>query len=196
MALDPAVEAQIESGQLIVVELIRFDLPGKTVGYHTGGRPYTYNGLVYLPNRFLQPGDYSGDLGTAVTAKEIVFSGIPTDDPADAIAKIEEYQYQNSKVILTYLAGVPNSNTVAGILQSTIYEINEVRYEESGMGAGGESTLTMTIELEKPGRSARGATHVMRSTEDQRFDNSATDTCFEHASVRQNVPLAFGQIKG
>lgn len=196
MALDPAVEAQVEKGDLVVLELVRFDLPGKTVGYHRGGRPYTYNGLVYLPNRYLQPGNYSGELGIAVTAMEISFAGVPASDPNDIISQIENYQYQNSRVIVTYLCGIPNTDIVAGILQSTIYEINEVRFEESGQNEDGEVAIDIIVELEKPGRSARGATHVYRSTEDQRFDNRANDTCFEHASVRQTVPVAFGQIRG
>ncbi|RVK26287.1 hypothetical protein [Sinorhizobium meliloti] len=38
--LDPAVESALEAGRLARLDLIRFDLPGKTVGYHRGGRPY------------------------------------------------------------------------------------------------------------------------------------------------------------
>ncbi|MGH8009634.1 MAG: DUF2163 domain-containing protein, partial [Candidatus Binatia bacterium] len=47
-SLDPAVKALIDKGDIVRLDLIRFDLPGRSVGYHRGGRPYTYNGLRYL----------------------------------------------------------------------------------------------------------------------------------------------------
>lgn len=196
MALDPAVDAALESGQIATLDLIRFDLPGKAVGYHMGGRPYTYNGLVYLPNRWLQMGEMRGDLGVAVSAREIVFANIPTEDPDDAIAQLELYNYTNAPVIIAHLSGLPNSNTVLGILASSIYEINDVRYEEGAADENGERTLTIIIELEPPGRSARGETLVMRAQEEQQFDNLATDTCLEYASVVQTVPVEWGQRSG
>ena len=75
--LSPQVEAIVESGEFATIDLIRFDLPGKTVGYHRGGRPFTYNGLKYLPNRFLEAGDINSAVGVAVTTRTIVFSNIP-----------------------------------------------------------------------------------------------------------------------
>lgn len=196
MSLDPAVDAAVDSGQIATLDLIRFDLPGKTVGYHMGGRPYTYNGVVFLPNRWLDMGEMRGDLGVAVSSREIVFSNLPTTDPNDAIAQLELYNYTNATVIITHLSGEPHSNTVLGILASSIYEINDVRYEEGAADDNGESTLTVIVELEPPGRSARGATLVMRAQEEQQFDNSATDTCLEYASVVQTIPVEWGQRSG
>lgn len=196
MSLDVDVEAALDTGHITTLDLVRFDLPGKPVGYHMGGRPYTYNGLVYLPNRWLQMGEMRGDLGVAVSARELVFADIPTEDPDDAIAQIELYDYVNAPVIIAHLSGVPNSNTVIGVLASSIYEINAITYEEGAAGENGERTLTMIVELEPPGRSARGATLVMRATEEQRFDNSATDTCLEYASTVQTVPVEWGQRSG
>lgn len=83
-----------------------------------------------------------------------------------------------------------------GILASSIYEINEVRYEEGAADANGESTLTVIIDLEPPGRSARGETLVMRAQKEQQFDNDPTDTCLEYASVVQTVPVEWGQRSG
>lgn len=195
MSLDPVVEAAIDSGQIVVLDLIRFDLSGKTVGYHMGGRPYTYNGLTYLPNRWLQMGDMRGDLGVAVSTREIVFSNVPVDDADDAIAHLEEYEYTNAPVIVSHLAGDPESDTPLGILASTLYEINQVTYDEGAAGDDGEATLTITVELEPPGRSARGATHAKRSQAEQQYDNAATDTCLEYASIVQTVPVKWGQIR-
>lgn len=195
MSLDPAVEAAIESGQIATLDLIRFDLPGKSVGYHMGGRPYTYNGLTYLPNRWLSMGDMRGDLGVAVSTRELVFSNVPTDDPDDAINVLESFAYTNAPVIISHLLGVPESNEVLGVLASSIYEINEVRYEEGAAGDNGERTLTVIVELEPPGRSARGSTLVKRAQQEQQFDNSATDTCLEYASVVQTIPVEWGQIR-
>ena len=196
MSLDPAVAAQVNSGQIATLDLIRFDLPGKTVGYHAGGRPYTYNGLTYLPNRWLEFGDMRGDLGVAVSSREIVFSNIPTDDPNDAISRLEMFNYVNAPVVIAHLAGEPNSNIVHGVLASSIYEINEVRYEQGASSSNGERTLTVIIELEPPGRSARGATLVKRAQQEQQFDNDLADTCLEHASVVQTVAVEWGQRNG
>lgn len=195
MSLDPVVAAQIEKGRIARLDLIRFDLPGKTVGYHRGGRSYTYNGLVYLPNRFLDIGSMTSAVGTAVTTRTITFSDIPVTDPDDAVAKIEEFDYQNSPVIIAHLCGVPNTNEVLGILASSIYEIDQVRYNK-GAVSGSERTLTMEIDLQPPGRSARGSTGVKRSIAEQQFDNSPTDTGLEFVATNASIPEEWGQRQG
>ncbi|MDX0258967.1 DUF2163 domain-containing protein [Sinorhizobium meliloti] len=191
--LDPAVEAAVESGQIALLDLIRFDLPGKTVGYHRGGRPYTFNGLVYFPNRWLQIGNMSSAVGIAVPTRTIEFSNIPVGNPDDAIAMIEQYDYQNSPVIISHLAGEPNTSNALGILASSIYEIDQVRYNE-GAVSGSERTLTMMIDLQPPGRSARGSTGVKRSQAEQQFDNSPTDTGLEHVATNATIPEEWGQV--
>jgi hypothetical protein len=196
MSLDTAVEDLLDEGQLVRLDLIRFDLPGKTVGYHRGGRPYTYNGLTYLPNRFLEMGEMNQALGVAVTTRTVRFSNIPTTDPDDAIAKIEEFQYSNAPVIISHLAGDPETDEVVGILASSIYEINDVLYLKGAMGENGERSITLEISLEPPGRSARGATKVKRAQAEQQFDNLATDTCLEYASTVSTVPEEWGQRNG
>ncbi len=195
MSLDPAVEAVIEEGRFAVLDLIRFDLPGKSAGYHRGGRQFTYNGLVYLPNRFLQPGNTVSALGTAVTTRTIVFSNIPVTNPDDAIAQIEAFNYQNSPVIIAHLAGTPDTNEVLGILASTVYEIDLVRYNEGAI-SGSERSLTLSIDLQPPGRSARGSTGVKRSMKEQQFDNLATDTGLEYVATNATIPEEWGQRSG
>ncbi len=192
--LSPEVEAIVESGEFAGLDLIRFDLPGKTVGYHRGGRPFTYNGLKYLPNRFLQGGDINSAVGVAVTTRTIVFSNIPVTDPDDAIAQIEQYDYPNSPVIITHLAGVPDTNEVVGILVSNIYEIDRVSFNDDALDANGSGTLTLTIELQPPGRSARGQTLIKRSTAEQQFDNDETDTGLEYVATIGTVPEEWGQV--
>lgn len=192
--LSPEVEAIVESGEFAGLDLIRFDLPGKTVGYHRGGRPFTYNGLKYLPNRFLQGGDINSAVGVAVTTRTIVFSSIPVTDPDDAIAQIEQYDYPNSPVIITHLAGVPDTNEVVGILVSNIYEIDRVSFNDDALDANGSGMLTLTIELQPPGRSARGQTLIKRSTADQQFDNDETDTGLEYVATIGTVPEEWGQV--
>lgn len=192
-ALDIAVEDLLDTGQYVRLDLIRFDLPGKTVGYHRGGRPYTYNGLTYLPNRFLMIGEQHHALGAAVTSRTIEFSDVPTTDVNDAIGSIEQFDYPNAPVIITHLIGDPLTDSVAGILASSLYEINDVRYRKSQADEAGSRTLTLEIDLEPPGRSARGATKVRRAQAEQQFDNLATDTCLEYASVVSTVQFEFGQ---
>ena len=192
--LSPEVEAIVESGEFAGLDLIRFDLPGNTVGYHRGGRPFTYNGLKYLPNRFLQGGDINSAVGVSVTTRTIVFSNIPVDDPDDAVAKIEQYDYPNAPVIITHLAGVPDTNEVVGILVSNIYEIDRVSFNDDALDANGSGMLTLTIELQPPGRSARGQTLIKRSTAEQQFDNDETDTGLEYVATIGTVPEEWGQV--
>lgn len=193
MSLDPAVEAIVDGGRIARLDLIRFDLPGKSVGYHRGGRPYTYNGITYLPNRFLQMGNMTGALGVAVTTRTIVFSNIPVANPDDAIAKIEEFDYQNAPVIIAHLCGDPDTDEVIGILASSIYEIDQVRYNEGAL-SGSERSLTLAIDLQPPGRSARGTTGVKRSIAEQQFDNYASDTTLEYVATNATIPEEWGQV--
>ncbi|WJR66938.1 DUF2163 domain-containing protein [Neorhizobium sp. CSC1952] len=191
--LDPDVEALVNAGRLRRLDLIRFDLPGKTVGYHRGGRPYTYNGLTYLPNRFLQMGSMSSAVGVAVSTRTIVFSNIPVASPDDAVAQIESYNYQNAPVIIAHLAGDPDTDQVVGVLASSIYEIDQVRFNE-GAVSGSERSLTLSIDLQPPGRSARGSTGVKRSIAEQQFDNLATDTGLEYVATNATIPEEWGQV--
>ncbi|MBZ3690980.1 DUF2163 domain-containing protein [Phyllobacterium calauticae] len=191
--LDPAVQAAVDAGQIRRLDLIRFDLPGRTVGYHRGGRPFTYNGLTYLPNRYLSAGSMNSALGVAVTTRTITFSNIPTADVNDAIAKIEEFNYLNAPVIIAHICGDPATDQVLGVLASSIYEIDKVKFNKSAITQGGERNLTLSIDLQPPGRSARGSTQVKRSQEEQQFDNALTDTCLEYASVTGSQPVEWGQ---
>jgi hypothetical protein len=134
-------------------------------------------------------------VGTAVTTRTITFSNIPVTDPEDAIARIEEFDYQNSPVIIAHLCGVPNTSEVLGILASSIYEIDQVRYNK-GAVSGSERTLTMEIDLQPPGRSARGSTGVKRSIAEQQFDNSPTDTGLEYVATNASIPEEWGQRQG
>jgi hypothetical protein len=195
VALDPGVAALVDGGRIARLDLIRFDLPGKTVGYHRGGRPYTYNGLTYLPNRFLQMGNMSSAVGIAVSTRTIVFSNIPVTNPDDAVAQIESYDYQNAPVIIAHLAGDPDTDEVIGVLASSIYEIDQVRFNE-GAVSGSERSLTLSIDLQPPGRSARGATFVKRSLKEQQFDNLATDTGLEYVATNATIPEEWGQRSG
>lgn len=192
--LDPSVETAVDKGRIARLDLVRFDLPGlPPKGYHMGGRPFTHNGLTYLPNRFLKMGSMTGALGIAVTTRTIIFSNIPVANPDDAIAKIEEFNYQNAPVIIAHLCGDPDTDQVLGILASSIYEIDQVRYNEGAL-KGNERSLTMSIDLQPPGRSARGSTGVKRSTAEHQFDNSPTDTTMEYVATNASIPEEWGQI--
>lgn len=195
MALDPAVSAEIAKGHIVRLDIVRFDLPGKTVAYHRGGRPWIYNGITYLPNRWLEMGEMSSAVGTSVTTRTITFSNIPVENPDDAIAKIEEFNYQNSPVIITHLCGEAETNNVLGILASSIYEIDQVRYNRGAI-SGSERLLTMEIDLQPPGRSARGSTGVKRSLKEQQFDNDATDIGLEYVATNASIPEEWGQRTG
>ncbi|OOG61993.1 DUF2163 domain-containing protein [Sinorhizobium sp. A49] len=193
--LDPAVIAALESGHISRIDLIRIDLPGRDpVGYHRGGRPFPYNGLTYLPNRFLQYGDMRSATGVSVTSRTIRFSNIPVANPADAMAIVEQYDYPNAPVIISHLLGVPNSDQVLGVLTSSFYEIDKIIYDTGAADENGTRTLSLTIELQPPGRSARGQTLIKRSTADQQFDNDPTDTGLECVATVSTIPEEWGQV--
>ncbi len=195
MSLDPSVQALLDRGDLVAIMLVRFDLPGRVVGYHTGGRPHTWNGLTYRPNRFLEPVTMRGGLGPGVSELVLAFSGVPTPDAEETITRIEDYAYRNAPAIVTWLAGVPETNAVAGILYSSIYEIADVAYIKSPMDQAGARSLTIRVRLEPPGRSERNASHVVRSQEEQRFDNDAADTAFEYVSTTEAITRQWGQVR-
>lgn len=192
-SLDPAVKSLVDAGNLARLDLIRFDFPGRSVGYHRGARSFTYNGLKYLPNRFLDPGAMNSAIGASVTTRTIRFSNIPTTNPEDLIAKIEELNYLNAPVIISHLAGVRNTNDVVGVMVSYVYEIDRVTFPKSAVQKDGTRTLNIKIDLQPPGRSARGATLVRRSLAEQQFDNDPNDTSLEYASVTGTDVEEWGQ---
>jgi hypothetical protein len=152
--------------------------------------------VTYLPNKWLDMGDMAGGLGSEVTARTITFSAIPSDNPDDAIAALESYDYTNAPVIISHLAVDIESGEVLGLLASSIYEINEVNYEQGAAGADGARSLTVSIELEPPGRSARGQTSVKRSPAEQQFDNDPNDTSLEYVATSTRWPERWGQQGG
>ncbi|TPL49083.1 DUF2163 domain-containing protein [Mesorhizobium sp. B2-4-4] len=202
VSLDPAVEALVDAGQFVLLELIRFDLSGKgavppkTVGYHRGGRPFTYNGLKYLPNRWLSPGAFTASVGAAPTKRTITFSYAPTVNAEDAIAKIRTYNYLNAPVIITTLAGDPETDEVAGILTSVIYKIDAARFPRGAADKDGLRSLTVEIDLVPPGRSTRGSTLIKVSPADQNFDNHPTDTSLEYVATNATIAEEWGQRSG
>jgi len=196
VSLAPAVQALVDGGQFVRLDLIRFDLPGKTVGYHRGGRPFTYNGLKYLPNRWLAPGSFSSAVGTAVGKRTITFSYAPTVNADDAIAQIRTYNYLNAPVIITALAGDPKTDQVAGILTSSIYQIDSVRFPRGAADKNGNRALTVLIDLQPPGRSARGKTLIKVSSADQNFDNDPADTSLEFVATNATIAEEWGQQRG
>lgn len=192
VSLDTAVEAQLDTRTFLRLELIRFDLPGKTVGYHMGGRPFTYNGLKYLPNRYLDLGNLTTALGSEITKRTIKFSDVATSDPDDAIAALETYDYLNAPVIVSTLIGDPDTGEAIGVLISQTYEIDSVSYPISAVNDG-QRTVTVQIDLEPAGRGNRDSTQVMRSSEEQTFDNLLTDTAFDRASKQITVLEEWGR---
>tara|TARA_R110002020_G_scaffold34066_34_gene103952 strand:- start:1837 stop:2445 length:609 start_codon:yes stop_codon:yes gene_type:complete len=198
-ALETAVAAQVDSGEIRVIPLIRFDLkgkgetPDKVVGYHVGGRPFTWGGLEYLPNRFLNSDGLVAALGNEISSVTISFSDVPTDNPEDAIAAIENYEYINAPVTVSYLCGDPKTDEVLGVLVTHFYEINDVEFQVGELDENALATVTLDIELETLARRYRDQTYIKRSAEDQARHNSATDTALEYVATSPQWPEEWGQ---
>lgn len=192
-SLDTAVATQVDSGSIKVIPLVKIDLPGKSVGYHTGGRLFTYSGFEYLPNRYLSSEGFSGALGNQISEVTLTFSNVPTDNPDDAIASIESYDYINAPVTVSFLAGDPETDEALGVLVTQFYEINDVEFEVGALDENGIATITVKISLETLSRRYRDQTYAKRSAEDQQRHNSATDTAYEYVATSPDWPEEWGQ---
>lgn len=192
-ALDTAVAAQVDSGAIKVIPLVKIDLPGKSVGYHTGGRPFTYSGFEYLPNRYLSSEGFSGALGNQISEVTLTFSDVPTGNANDAIASIESYDYINAPVTVSFLAGDPVTDEVLGVLVTQFYEVNDVEFLVGALDEDGIATITLNISIETLSRRYRDQTYAKRSVEDQARHNSATDTAFEYVATSPDWPTSWGQ---
>lgn len=199
MALDPELQTLIEEGQLRVIPLVRFSLtgrgetPDKTVGYHPGGRPFTYSGFEWLPNRFLRPDGLSEGLGNEIAELPLKFSNVPTDDPDDAIAQIENYNYMRAPVAISYLGGDPKTDQVRGVLVTRFYRIADVDFVKSGLDENGQRTVSLDITLQSRSARLKDITHAKASTADQQHHNDATDTFHEYVAVASEWAVEFGQ---
>lgn len=194
IALSTEVQALLDEGQIGSAYLILFELPGKTVAYVRGPRPVNYNGVDYLPNRFLSPLGSDSTLGFSVPTKTVQFSNVPTSDADDAIASIESYDYQNAPVIISTLIKDPETGEIAGVAESASYEVASVEFTTSAENENGERELTLTIMLDPPGRAAREQTGVRRTLQEQQFDNDATDTGLEFIGTNGEWAERWGRI--
>lgn len=180
VTLAPAVTSAHEKGEWADAYLIRFDLPGKTVGYVRGPRPQTFNGLTYMPNRYLSKLRSGSYLGFSASSKSVKFSNVPTDNVDDAVASIEQYDYQNAPVIVSTLSLDPTTGEVHGFAESSIHEVADVQFTKSPMDEDGKRELTLSIVLDDPNRAVREQTGVKRSLKEQQFDNDASDFGHRH----------------
>lgn len=202
--LTTAVLAALEAGEVVALPLVRFDLPGinggavHSVGYHTGHRSYVHDGFEYRPNRFLDAADMVSGLGGEVTSRTLKFSNVTSSSVVeggvdDAIARFEDFDYLNAPVIVSVLAGDPNSQGVLGVLVTDTYQINSVSYPVAAADDNGDRTFTVEVQLEPLGRTQRDSTQVRRNSETQSFDNNPLDTSMDRLVTVASVPIEWGQ---
>ena len=190
---DPALTAQFAEGEIVVLPLIKFDIPGLTLGYHYGGQPIVYDSLEYKPNQWLVPGEIDYALGNDVSGLQVLFSGIHSEDPGFEISQIEAYNYLNAPVTVTFLGGEPNTNNVLGVINTQHYEIAEVNYNETSFDDNGKATLTIVVSLEPAQRRFSDSTYAQTSLEDQQLDNDPNCTFYEYVAVAADWPIRFGR---
>jgi hypothetical protein len=193
VSLDPAVDTLLQGGSIKVLALVKITLPGKTVGYHMGGRPFEYSGLTYMPNRYLNSDGLTSGLGNQIDEITLYFSDVPTSNVDDAIASIEAYDYLNAPVTVSYLAGEPNTDQSIGVLVTNFYEINDVEFIAGAIGDDGQTSLTLEIKLETLARRKRRQTYIVRSASDQKRHNLATDTAFDYVASSPEWVREWGQ---
>lgn len=198
-SLAPELQAQVDTGELKIIPLVKFDLtgrgatPDKTVGYHPGGREFTWSGLTYLPNRFMAPDGLSEGLGNEIAELALRFSGVPTDNADDAIAAIENYNYMRAPVTIAYLGGDPKTDQVKGVLVTRFYRIADVNFTKSKFDEDGNRTVSLDIKLQSRSARLKDNTYAKASTADQQFHNDATDTFHEYVAIAAEWSVEFGQ---
>lgn len=193
VSLDPSVLSLVDSGNFVVIPLVRIDLPEMTVGYHYGGRPFDYLGVTYLPNRYLMPEGLNESLGEQIGEVQLIFSNVPTDNVEDAVAQVETLTYLNAPITISYLAGNPDTDEVIGVIATKFYEVAEVNYEDEAMSSNGDRAMTLTITAQSPARRLRDKTYARRASADQNYHNDPTDTIFEYANAVKDWTVEWGQ---
>lgn len=178
MSVNLPTEAQAlyDQGWVGEAYLIRFDLPGKTVGYVHGPRAVEFNGLTYMPNRYLAPLSGISSLGYSVSSRTVLFANVPTVNPDDAIAAIEQYDYSNAPCSITTLAVDPETGEIAGAVETSAFEVASVKYQDEAIDDEAKRALTLPIKLDAPGRAIREQTAATSGQEEQQFDNDPADT--------------------
>ncbi|PCI03434.1 MAG: DUF2163 domain-containing protein [Hyphomicrobiales bacterium] len=194
ISLDPAVEAKLDSGRYVLLHLVKFDIPGAQVGYWRGARDLTWNGFTYKPSRYLDDAGLNETLGVDITQRSLTFSDVPTSDENDIIAKVEQYNYLNVPVIVTKLIGDTENDSIAGIAETSDYEINKINYDSAAVSDDGARQVTTEISLEIPGRIVRDNTGFKLSSAEQQAHNDPTDTFFDYTATSATWPEEWGQV--
>ncbi|MBL4767627.1 MAG: hypothetical protein JKY94_07925 [Rhodobacteraceae bacterium] len=194
ISLDPSVEAKLDSGRYVLINLVKFDIPGATVGYWRGARDLTWNGFTYKPSTYLRDAGLNETLGVDITERSLTFSNVPTTDANDVIAKVEQYNYLNSTVTVTKLIGDTEDDSIIGIAETSVYEIDEIKYQDDAVAADGTRKVTTSIRLEIPGRIVRDKTGFKLANAEQQAHNDPTDTFFEHTATSATWPEEWGQV--
>lgn len=195
VSLDPDLVDALEVGDLLILPLVRIDLPELTVGYHFGGRDFEYpqgSGFIYRANKALSANDFEGSLGNAINERELTFSGIPDDN--DPVAKIEEYKYLNAPVTITYLAGPAGANEPSHVLVTHFYKIVDVVPAKSARSADGTREVTIVVTIAPIADRYRNQTYIRQSLEDQQLHNKATDTFDEYANTVDQWKVEWGRV--
>lgn len=191
--LPTAVQDQLDSGHFSSRFVIRFDLPNLVRGYTNGPRPFTYNGLTYIPNRWLAPLKARSGTSFPVPDETVVFSNVPTDNADDAIAAIAALDYLNAPVTITRLIADPLTGAIKGVASNAIYVLSDVEPEKGPANDKGERDVTLTLTLSVPGRPMRESTGVNSSQAEQQFDHDATDTAYEYAATNAEWVIPHGR---
>ena len=181
----------LDAQDLVILPLVRIDFPELTVGYHLGLRDFEYGGLVYRPNKYLDPAGFSAQLGNEIGTRQIVFSGVPDVD--DPLAQINNYTWKRAPVTVTFLAGEAGANEPLGVVDTQFYRIHAIKPSKSAIDAGGKRMATIAIDLRPPDERVVGQTFAKASNEDQQFDNAEGDTIFADVAVEATWERKFGQ---
>ncbi|MEM1375868.1 MAG: hypothetical protein AAGG69_00620 [Pseudomonadota bacterium] len=179
------------TGSDAILPLVRFDLPGITVGYHYGGRDFSYNGLIYKANKALQPAGLQLQTGTQIQSRELVFSNVPDGD--DVVANLATYQWKRGLVTLSWLIGTLGGDAPDAVLMTEFYEIHAYQPNLSEADEKGMRLATVNITIGPRGTRTRNQGHAMSAQADHQYDNDETDTFFEYVGQAQNWQIEWGQ---
>jgi len=191
--LSPEVIDQLK-GQFGILPVVLFQLQDRQAAYYNGPRPLTWNGVEYLPTKFLEVEPLAETLEDETAELTITFSGIPEEGQTLA-ERLSELHYSGAPVTISRLVVNIDTDEIVGVAQTSFHEVYDVLLEQED---DGESEIISKIEIvvRSPGFIGRRQTNTLRSEVEHKADFAADDTFYKDATEVVTVQREWGQRSG
>lgn len=190
MTFPTAVLNELESGNVLLVGLIRFDFGSGTYGFAKSSTPFEWNGLTYMPGSVIQVSDFLS--GTGTTAQQFTIELAASPDiglTPDVLQQIELEDYRDRPVTIydAYLASDTGSLIHVEALRRGY--IDQLRHEE------GDEGYKLVAECETRALDYSRSNFRKRNSADQERRNSG-DKFYLNAAMTGRQEYWWGREKG